>query len=69
MRKSKVKYYDAWGLKALKAGLLESMADMYCFVWDLRQSSVHNKDLVLVGISNSARKSAEMMAEIELRGH
>jgi hypothetical protein len=69
MRNAKVKHYDAWGLKALKSGLLETMGDLYCFVWDLRQPVVENQALVIKGIGDSAHKSYEIMLEIERRGH
>jgi hypothetical protein len=68
MRKSKLKTYDVWTMRALKSVLMQSMGDLYCFVWDLRNDAA-GQSLALAGIKKSSKKCGDILEEIERRGH
>lgn len=64
MQQSSGKTYENWPVKSLRNCLLESMGDLYCFVWDLKQRD-SDKPSIMRSINKTSKKCGSLLTALE----
>ncbi len=69
MQAKKLNPYEEYRLKSLHSALMMKMGDLYCYVWDLKNSAPELQQEALKRIGKSCSKCVEILKEVEKRGH